>query len=209
MTDGKRAYRSTLRAEQAARTRETVLDAAVRCFLRDGYTGTTMKSIAAEAGVALQTVFAQGSKAAVFLAAVDRALAADDQDRPVREGAGFVEILTGRTKEAKLDALRRVAGNRPDEEAALLCEFRSAAGGDGEIADAWTEYERRRYSDMHVLVASFEHLLRDGIDVDRATDVAWALFTIETGDRFVRGRNWTPVEYGDWMADALDRLLLR
>ena len=51
MAEGKRNYSSPLRVEQARRTRLAVLDAAERCFLEWGYAATTMKDVAATAGV--------------------------------------------------------------------------------------------------------------------------------------------------------------
>ncbi|MGW0175832.1 TetR/AcrR family transcriptional regulator [Rhodococcus sp. NPDC003322] len=209
MTDGKRAHRSTLRAEQAARTRVTVLDAATRCFLRDGYAATTMKRIAAEAGVAPQTVFAHGGKSTLLLAAVDRVLAGDDERVAPRDRDVFLGVVTARSKSAKLAALRRVVETRPAAEAGLVREFRRAAGGDAAIAAAWADYEQRRYAGLHALVASFGPLLRDGLDVDGATDIAWSVFTSATGDMFVSGRGWSTAEYARWLADAVDRLLLR
>jgi AcrR family transcriptional regulator len=52
-----RRYESPRRREQAAATRGAILDAAQRRFERDGYAQTTMAAIAAEAGVALKTVY--------------------------------------------------------------------------------------------------------------------------------------------------------
>ena len=46
------------RSRQAAETRRRIVDAAARLFLRHGYAATTMNAIAAEAGVAVQTVYA-------------------------------------------------------------------------------------------------------------------------------------------------------
>src|SRR3954447_13016222 len=53
----KRRYDSSRRRAQAAATRSDILDAAQRLFERGGYAGTTMEAIAAEAGVALKTVY--------------------------------------------------------------------------------------------------------------------------------------------------------
>ncbi|WP_283235407.1 hypothetical protein [Rhodococcus sp. Q] len=39
--------------------------------------------------------------------------------------------------------------------------------------------------------------------------VFWSVFTTETWDMFVRGRGWSTAEYADWLADEVDRLLLR
>jgi TetR/AcrR family transcriptional repressor of mexJK operon len=44
-------------ATRSARKHQAILDAATRLFLRDGFRGTTMDAIAAEAGVSKQTVY--------------------------------------------------------------------------------------------------------------------------------------------------------
>src|SRR5271170_3098644 len=54
----KSPYRSLLRAEQAAATRELVLDAATRLFVERGYAATSIDAIAEAAGVGRSTVFA-------------------------------------------------------------------------------------------------------------------------------------------------------
>src|SRR6478672_11318927 len=98
MTEGKRVYNSPLRAEQAQRTRTAVLDAAGRCFLDKGYAATTMKDVAAEAGVSVQTVFGQGSKAALLLACVDRAVVGDDEEAPLLAREGMVRLISSRDR---------------------------------------------------------------------------------------------------------------
>src|SRR5437763_1750044 len=45
------------RKERAGETRRRMLEAASRLFSRRGYANTTLKSVAAEAGVAVQTVY--------------------------------------------------------------------------------------------------------------------------------------------------------
>lgn len=209
MADGKRTYRSSLRAEQARRTRGVVIDAAAACFLRQGYAATTMKEIAAEAGVSLQTVFAQGSKAALLLAVVDRGVAGDDDAEPLLDRGPVQAFLTAEGKAAKLAAMRvLVLRFLPPSEAPLRV-FRDAAATDPELASAWAEYERRRHSDGVAMVRTFDGLLRDGLTVERATDVYWATFSIETAHNLRHVRGWSIDEYADWLVDALDRLLLR
>src|SRR3954449_8004364 len=108
MSDRKRVYHSPLRAEQARRTRAAVLDAAGRCFLEKGYAATTMKDVAAQAGVSVQTVFGQGSKAALLLACVDRAVVGDDEEVPLAERDLFVQLVQAPERAAKLDAAREM-----------------------------------------------------------------------------------------------------
>ncbi|HLS15459.1 MAG TPA: TetR/AcrR family transcriptional regulator [Beutenbergiaceae bacterium] len=55
----------------SGRKRRAILDAAERVFLRAGFLGTNMDQVAAEAGVAKQTLYAHfGSKEALFLTLV-------------------------------------------------------------------------------------------------------------------------------------------
>src|SRR3954449_2775669 len=123
MSDRKRVYNSPLRAEQAQRTRTAVLDAAGRCFLDKGYAATTMKDVAAEAGVSVQTVFGQGSKAALLLACVDRALVGDDETVPLRQRDQFTRLLAAGDKETKLAVLREMAVQRVPESGPILRVF--------------------------------------------------------------------------------------
>src|SRR4051794_40624557 len=177
MAEGKRVYRSALRAEQARRTRAAVLDAASRCFLEKGYAATTMKDVAAEAGVSVQTVFGQGSKASLLLGCVDRAVVGDDDEVPFAQRELFVRLVAAPDLGGKLAAARDMARTYVPLTVPMLRVFADAAPGDAEIADAWAEYERRRYQDAGVLIGSFQPWLREGVDVQRATEIFWAVFS--------------------------------
>lgn len=60
---------ATRRAEQKARTRAKVLEAARACFEADGYAATTIATVAARAGVAVGTVMAHFQDKAALVAA--------------------------------------------------------------------------------------------------------------------------------------------
>jgi AcrR family transcriptional regulator len=205
---GKRVYNSPLRAGQAQRTRAAVLDAAARCFLENGYAATTMKDVAAEAGVSVQTVFGQGSKAALLLACVDRAVVGDDEDVPFARRELFRRVVEEPDRAAKLAAAREMARTYIPQTVPMIRVFADAAAGDPEIAEAWAEYERRRHQDDRLLIGAFEPWLRTGLDVDRATDIFWAVFSHLPVDNLLRVRGWTLDEYADFLVDAVDRLLL-
>jgi AcrR family transcriptional regulator len=208
VTSGKRVYRSPLRAEQAQRTRAAVLDAAARCFLRSGYAATTMRDVATEAGVSVQTVFGQGSKASLLLACVDRAVVGDDEEVPFRQRELFVRIVETPDRAGKLAAARDMARTYVPSTVPVLQVFADAAAGDAEIAQAWAEYERRRLQDGRLLIGSLEPWLRPGLDVDRATEIFWALFSHVPIAKLLNERGWTVEEYADFLVDAVDRLLL-
>ncbi|MGY1632575.1 TetR/AcrR family transcriptional regulator [Geodermatophilus sp. SYSU D01186] len=208
MTEGKRVYRSPLRAEQAQRTRAAVLDAAGSCFLRQGYAATTMKDVAAAAGVSVQTVFGVGSKASLLLACVDRAVVGDDQEIPLAQRDLFVRLLSAPDRAGKLAAAREMAGHYVPQTVPMIRVFADAAAGDAEIGTAWAEYERRRLQDDRALIASFEPWLRAGLDVDRAADVFWGVFSHAPAVALIWERGWTVEEYADFLVDAVERLLL-
>jgi AcrR family transcriptional regulator len=208
MSDRKRVYNSPLRAEQAQRTRAAVLDAAGRCFLAKGYAATTMKDVAAEAGVSVQTVFGQGSKAALLLACVDRAVVGDDEESPLAQRESFLRLVQAPDRATKLAAVRELVLRYVPEAVPILQVFAGAAAGDPEIAEAWAEYERRRLSDQRIMIASFEPELRDGLDVERATDIAWGVFTHALVANLMGVRGWTLEQYADFLVDAIERLLL-
>ncbi|MGY1728265.1 TetR/AcrR family transcriptional regulator [Geodermatophilus sp. SYSU D01062] len=209
MVEGKRVYRSALRAEQAQRTRVQVLEAATRCFVERGYAATTMRDVAAAAGVSVPTVFAQGGKAAVLLACVDRALVGSDDERPVRELGPFAELLAAPDRAGRLAALHRLALQTTAATLPMQDVFAAAAAVDPEVGAAYADYERRRRADTTALVEAFAGDLRAGLDVEAAVDVVWSVFSPQTQSRLVRGCGWPPERYADWLPGAVERLLLR
>src|SRR6266545_1560110 len=100
---GKRRYESPRRRAQAAETREQILDAARRLFEQQGYAGTTMAAIAAEAGVALKTVYlAFETKSGVLRALWHLLLRGDEEPVPVGERPLFRAVLEEPDPERKL-----------------------------------------------------------------------------------------------------------
>src|SRR5215470_7423110 len=91
-----RRYRSLRRERQARATRARIVAAAARRFLARGYAGTTMRAVAADAGVALPTVeLAFGTKAKLLKAVIDVAIAGAD---------GFAAVCAGQLAESALRA---------------------------------------------------------------------------------------------------------
>ena len=79
-----RSYRSSRREAGARRTRRRILEAAGSAFVVGGYAGATIRAIAAEAGVSVPTVeLLFGTKTRLLKAAIDVAIAGDDEAVPV------------------------------------------------------------------------------------------------------------------------------
>src|SRR5712691_12578888 len=96
----KRRYESPHRRAQAAETRRQILEGALRLFERQGYAATTMSAIAAEAGVALKTVYvAFETKSGVLRGLWNLLLRGDRDDVPVAQQQWYREVLDERDPE--------------------------------------------------------------------------------------------------------------
>ena len=88
---------------------------------------------------------------------------------------------------------------------------RNAAAGDPGVADVYATLNRER----HVGMSEFaRHLadggwLRDDITVNEAADVLWGVSSPEIWELFVLDRGWKTKRMQGWIADTLDRALLR
>src|SRR5579871_2678175 len=90
----RRRYHSPQRQQQAQATRQQIVDAAGRLFVRDGYFGTTIEAIASEAGVAAPTVYAVFStKRALLSDLIDSVIfGADPPGTPLVERTWYQKI---------------------------------------------------------------------------------------------------------------------
>src|SRR5919206_1864609 len=104
----KRRYDSSRRQAQAAATRRDILDAAQRLFERQGFAATTMEAIAAEAGVALKTVYvAFETKSGLLRALWNHLLRGGRDDVPIAEQDWYREILEEPDPERRLHLVAR------------------------------------------------------------------------------------------------------
>lgn len=205
-----RSYSSPLRAAEAAKTRAAILDAAAVRFARDGYVATTMKSIAAEADVSVQSVHLAGSKAELLIAAFERSFAGDEGRRSLAERPAIVDIMSdhdvSRALSRWVDFV--VDGNR--RSAGLSRAMVTAAETDPVAAAAVADLDARRRADMSVAAAWAAN--RDVIPREGETAVAEELGYLtgpETYAYLVERTGWSQDRYRIWLGarvgDVLDR----
>ena len=189
-----RPYQSPLRRAQAETTRAAVLDAAAALFVREGYLRTTMKAIAGEAGTSVETVYAQGSKAALLLACVDRALAGDDDDVPLTDRAEFTAALAQPSAAAAIEAFVRALAHVAERAGGLARRLRGRRGrrrrrppSCGPLA------EQDRRADLRRLVQAVADRgpLPAGWDVDTATDAVWLVATSRAAHIALHTLGWS------------------
>ena len=191
----KRAYRSDRRERQAAQTRTDVLQAAVRLFGERGWAGTTMAAIAAEAGVAVETVYSGfGSKKALLRQAVDVSVVGDDLPIPLAERPEYRRLAEG-TREERMRAGVELLSAVHTRTAPVWAAMVEAASGDEEVAGWYRENEARRRVEI---LNSLTLILGAPLD-DATTDLVWALFSTELFTKLVHERGWDVGAYRDAM----------
>ena len=170
----KRRYDSPRRREQAAATRREILDAAQRLFEQQGYAATTMAAIAAEAGVALKTVYvAFETKSGVLRALWHLLLRGDERRRAGRRADVVPRGPRGARPGApaapqRAQRARRQAAHR----GALLEVIRSAAAARPRHRGAVEPHPvrlLRQPARDRASACTRKGALRRGLDVARAT----------------------------------------
>ncbi len=170
MADGvkpTRRYESPRRRAQAAETRRQILAAAQRLFEEHGYAATTMAAIAAEAGVALKTVYvAFETKSGVLRALWNLLLRGDDDTAPVAERDWFRAVVEEPDPERQLRLTARNSRSVKERAGAILNVIRSAAPVDPDIAALWERIEAEFHDNQRVIVESLQQkkALRRGLD---------------------------------------------
>jgi AcrR family transcriptional regulator len=208
----KRPYNSPRRREQAAATRREILEAAQRLFERQGYAATTMAAIAAEAGVALKTVYvAFETKGGVLGGLWNLRLRGERDEVPVAEQAWYREVVDEPDPERQLRLNARNSRARKVRIAALLDVIRSGALVEPDINALWNRIETDYHANQRVIVESLDQkqALRPGLDVERATDILWTLNHPNLWQLLVGQRRWTPEEYEHWCGDLACSQLLK
>ena len=207
----KRRYHSPRRQAQAAATRLEILEAAGRLFDRQGYEATTMAAVAAEAGVALKTVYvAFDTKAGVLTALWNLRLRGDEGDAPVAERAAYREVLEEPDPERQLRLNARNSRAGKERIGRVIEVIRAAATADPEIEALWGRIQAEYHANQERVVASLadKGALRPGLDTTRAADVLWTLNNPTVWQLLVGLRGWTPDEYERWSGDTAVAQLL-
>jgi AcrR family transcriptional regulator len=198
----RRRYDTRSRREQARRTRARILEAAKRVFLERGYAGATIPRIAAEAGVAVETIYRTApGKPGLLAAAVETALAGgmDNADLPVEQRPGIRRVIEEEDPVRKLHLYAATQPGVYGRAGGLLRVLDEAATSIPDLAEL-----RERYA-----ASRLQQSLRAGLSPQRAADMLVTVCSRANYDSLVTERGWSPEDYQDWLADTLVRTLLK
>jgi TetR/AcrR family transcriptional regulator, regulator of autoinduction and epiphytic fitness len=207
----KRRYESTHRQDQAGQTRRAILDAAAKLFVDPGYAATPLTAVAAEAGVAIQTVYKVfGSKKALLSALVDVTVAGDDEAVPLAQRQFVADIAALTDAPAKLARYAQHLAETHARQAQVMLALAGAATADPDAAAIWRKNlaERRHGMTMFARELASTGQLRPDHTFDAVVDVLWLAMDVRNYDWLVRERHWSPDRFQRWYVDTVAAAIL-
>ncbi len=205
----RRSYDASGRRDAAAHRRTSIVAAAERRFITDGYAATTIAAVAGDAGVSVHTIYKTfGGKAGLVRAIWKKAL----------EGAGPVaaeqrsDELQMREPDPRViiqgwGAFTAEIGPRATP---LLRLIRAAAASDPEARALLEELD----ADRHARMTENAQRLRDNghlraeLSLADAAEVLWTYSSPELCELLMFRRGWPPQRYARFVADAMIAALL-
>lgn len=210
----KRTYNSDRRRQQAAATRRDIVAAARLLFERDGYAATTMSAIAAEARVAVETIYRSfDGKAGLIEAVVEAAVAGGTEraERAVEDRPVIKSLIDEPNPRRKLELYAATQPGIHERSGALLRALRVAASTEAGLAEVLAHLENQR---LQGLSRFAQHLkdsgaLHEDVSTEEACDLLWTINSQVLFDLLVTERGWSLDQYQGWIASMMIRSLLR
>ena len=197
----KRPYSSARREAQARETRRSILDAALTLFVANGYAATTIETIAEQAGVAVQTVYAAfGSKRELMRQLIEATITGDDDPTPVTERAESRAVAAEPDphRRAQLDAaLSRTIVQRVAPIARVAEE---AAASDPALAATMETVRAARRDEMLDSAALLAGPGGLSLEPEEAAATLYVLYSPQVADMLMRDYGWSPQRYETWLA---------
>lgn len=200
-----RRYHSPRRLAQAEATSNSICRAAAALFADRGYANTSVREIASAAGVAVETVYAIGGKADVFLRTFELAFTGTPAGASLLELDGLRDLRAAGTLEDFVALVTRFIVLSNERSAGLWSAYTEAANADPVLAAAYS----RRMQDMRtdgerVLDESVAlGLCRRPADVRRTVDRIWLTYHPSQYVLLVTHAGWSTQEYESWMSSTV------
>ena len=211
MANQKRKYDSSRRKEQARQTRLQIAEAARELFFEHGYAGATIDAIAQQAGVAQETVYSIfDNKRKILAFLLDISVGGDDQPIRILERPEPQAIMHDTDQKRQLAGFSKGITEILARASPVFEVMRMAAKTEPEIDARVKHLYEERLDNMVTFVKSVaaNGPLRHGINVTGAGETVWALTSPDLYSLLTGRLGWSNEKYTQWLADALERLLL-
>jgi AcrR family transcriptional regulator len=189
------------RKERARVTRQRMVQAAFRGFTEQGYAGTTMSSVAAEAGVAVQTLyFTFRTKGELLQAAYEYAVLGPEAVAPQRSS-------WWQATQAEPDIVRAVhhlvTGTMTVLERAAPLVWAVLGDDDAREGYEFNEGLRRAGHEELVAILVRKHPLRPDVSLQRARDVLLVALGPQVFTQFTRDLGWSSSDVASWASRVI------
>lgn len=199
----RRRYDSPRRRELAEATRVDVVTAATRLFVDRGWSGTSMRDIAKEAGVSVETVYAAvGTKTALLKVAVDVSVVGDVEAVPLADRPEFRALGHGALR-ARLEGAARLLATLNARTSGLHRVLQHAAHSEPSLAMLLREVHRQERETTRLALTT----ILDRVPSEEQVDGLQALMSNDVYLLLTELSGWGREQYESWMADAVARLL--
>jgi AcrR family transcriptional regulator len=191
-------------------SRREILEAAHRLFLQQGYVATSIPAIAAEAGVAVQTIYnTVGSKREVLGGVIELAVRGPAYPAPPSESVGQ-RIRAAGDPALIIALLVDWLAEAHSRTAEISVAIREAAAVDAELAKLEQTLADERYAGYRQAAQELARRggMRNGLGPEQAAATIWSLGHPDTYRFLIHARGWSPGRYRRWLADGLSAALL-
>ncbi len=205
-----RTYTSALRAEQAANTRRRVLDASAQCFSDSGFAGTSLRDIAAVAGVSVETVKLNGPKSALLINAFEHVFSGAEGHESFEERDAVRAMMALKDNDEFAAQMIGFITDGRRRTSRLWSAFVAAASSDERVHHVLGDFLQRTEKDMNNAITECD---RRGMITTRTprselADALAFLISPEGYEQLVAQAGWSHEQYTKWVVDAVRKVVL-
>lgn len=207
----KRKYDSSRRQARALESHRQIIEAARGLFIRSGYSGVSIESIARRAKISPETIYSVfKNKRTILARTMDLAAGTDESPIPVMLHSYIQEVSAERNQRRQIQMFAGRMRMFLSQVAPLVEVLRDAAKTEPEIKKLHNKYLNDRYQGMGFFIDCLlaNGALRNGLDKLTAIETVWVLASAEVYNLSVVHRGWSAEEYEIWLSETLTQLLL-
>lgn len=208
----KRNYHSPLRADAARRTRAQIRDAAALLFVAQGFVATTVREVAAAAGVSPRTVHATfpGGKTELFHEALNVATVGYEAPVALADRPQWTEILAEPDGRRAIELLVDLSTDLLERAGPLIMAGLRSAGADPDMRRLADEGANAPLTNLRSVARALHRhsQLRAGLSTKEAAATLHVLSSPLTHDMLRRQLGWSAAHYRRWLVDILSGALL-
>jgi AcrR family transcriptional regulator len=196
----KRSYDASRRREQARATQRAVLEAARDLFVEQGYGRTTIKDIAAAAGVSAELIYASfGNKATLLHRAWDITIGGDDEQILFHERPAVLALMAEKDLAKRLRMQAVFLTSTAHRVAPFTRALLGAAGSEPAAANMLVEINRQRLVGIGVMAHHAAATGQLAVSEQECRDVVWATTDGSLWLQLVVAQRWSDERFATWL----------